>query len=227
MNYLNVLLARFNKLRTRERLLAIAAVAVILYFIVDVALLTGQKEKIKALRQQDEANKLELASVNKTAVEAEKKAVLVSEQLSRDRAVLIEFKKQIADADALLDQADATSFQVGALMKELLDTSHGMTLVSLKTLPTTIFYTPEIQTNASGKTDAIQPSEAHKAIYRHGVEVSVKSNYMVLLPYMEKLQKYPKRLFWSSAQLDVSAYPDAVLKLVVYSLSDQPSSSLR
>ena len=57
--------------------------------------------------------------------------------------------------------------------------------------------------------------------------VSVKGKYMALLSYMENMQNYPKRLFWSEAKLDVSAYPEAVLTLVIYSLSDQSSSPLR
>ena len=225
MNSLNELMARFNKLHLRERLLATAAVAAILYFIVDVAMLKTQQERIKDLQQLDKAHKTELASVNAALAEAEKKAVAVSEQVSRDRAILDMFKKQIADADALLEQSDTNTSQVGALLKKLLDANPGMTLVSLKTLPVTVFYSPEIKAGKDGK--AAEPMEAQRTVYRHGVEVSVKGDYLALLSYMENLQKYSERLFWSEAKLDASTYPDAVLKLVIYSLSDQASPSLR
>ena len=225
MNALNELMARFNKLRQRERLLAAVAVAAILYFIVDITMLKTQQEKIKDLQKQDEAHKMELASVNAALIEAEKKAVAVSEQASKDAIAIEGFKKQIAEADALLEQADATTSQVGALLKKLLDANPGMTLVSLKTLPTAVFYSPETKVGKDGK--AAEPVEVQRIIYRHGVEVSVKGDYLALLSYMENLQKYSKRLFWSEAKLDVSIYPDAVLKLVIYSLSDQPSPSLR
>lgn len=213
MNSLNVTIAKFAKLQPRERLLAVVVAAVVLYVIVDMALLGPQQKKIKDLQQLDQAHQTDLASINKILAEL----VISPNQMSRERATLDELKKQIADADAFFSQADATTSQVGALVRELLDASPGLTLVSLKTLPVARFYSPENKA----------ANEVQKTIYRHGVEVSVKGKYMSLLSYMENLQKYPKRLFWSDAALDVSVYPDAVLKLVIYSLSDQPLSSLR
>ena len=115
----------------------------------------------------------------------------------------------------------------GALIKELLSANPGLTLMSLKTLPAVVFYTPPQQVAVNGSEPQNIALKAQGSIYKSGVEVSVKGKYMALLSYMENMQNYPKRLFWSEAKLDVSAYPEAVLSLVIYSLSEQSSSPLR
>jgi MSHA biogenesis protein MshJ len=225
MKFIDQWIARFNKLALREQLLVVVAMAAVLYFAVDFALLGPQQKRTVRLLTQDQANKIELASISKTLAELGTPTAKQSDPLARDRALLEDLKKQIAEADAFLGQANATTPQVGALVREMLGASPGLTLVSLKTLPVTTFYTPR---NAPAGNDkpAANGAAPQTPIYRHGVEVSVKGNYLALLPYLENLQKYPKRLFWSEAKLDASAYPDAVLKVVIYTLSEQPSSPL-
>jgi MSHA biogenesis protein MshJ len=39
-------------------------------------------------------------------------------------------------------------------------------------------------------------------VYRHGVEVVLRGNYLALLPYLGKLQAYPRPLFWSDVSLE-------------------------
>ena len=56
-------------------------------------------------------------------------------------------------------------------------------------------------------------------LYRHGVEVTVRGNYLDMIDYMSALEAMPTRLFWGRAQLDVEAYPAARLTLTLYTLS--------
>ncbi len=224
MTALNVAISKFTKLKMLERVLVVVVVAITLYFIADIALLGPQQHKLKELQQLDKAHQAELASI-------EMNVSTRIEQTSTDQAALDELKKQIADVHAFFGPTDATTSEVGALLRKLLDTSPGLTLVSLKTLPVEPFFLSENKVNGNNKAGKeISPNETtefQKALYKHGVEVSVKGNYMALLTYMESLHKYPKRLFWAEASLDVNPYPNSVLKLVIYTLSDQPSTPLR
>jgi MSHA biogenesis protein MshJ len=219
------LMASFAKLHLRERLLVVVALAALLYFIVDVALLEPQQNKLKNLQQLDKAHQTELVAMNNALAGIEQAASKSAVPSANKRAALDELKKQIADVDTFFGLVDTTTSEMGALVKEVLNASPGLTLVSLSTLQTEPFYSPP-QSKAGGDNKAAM-EPAPKTIYKQGVAVSVKGNYLALLSYMENLQKYPKRLFWSDAKLDVSAYPDAVLKLDIYSLSAQPSSALR
>jgi MSHA biogenesis protein MshJ len=179
-----------------------------------------QQRKLADFRRLDKAHLEQLASI-------EKNLSLGNDQISKDRLVLEQLKKQMADFNAVLGQANNASSNVGSLLKELLGVTPGLKLVSLKTLHVAPFYTPEIKDTGTDKKAVPIDPKFQKMIYKHGVEISVKGNYAALLSYMENLQKYPKRLFWSEARLDVATHPDAVLKLVIYSLSDQSSAPLR
>lgn len=228
MKFLNDSIARFARWSMRERLLALAAVAAVLYFSADFALLGPQQKKIKAVRDLGQANTTELASINQVLAQMENAEVKARDPLARERATVAALKKQIADVDAFFGQADPTTSQIGALVRELLDANPKLTLVSLKTLSPTEFYSPANAAPASGNAakDVKDNREVPKTVYRHGVEVSIKGNYLALLAYLENLQKTPGRLFWSEARLDVSTYPESVLKVVIYTLSDQPSAPL-
>lgn len=229
MKFLNDSIARFARWSMRERLLALAAVAAVLYFSADFALLGPQQKKIKAVRDLGQANTTELASINQVLAQMENAEVKAREPLPRERATVAALKKQIADVDAFFGQADPTTSPLGALVRELLDANPKLSLVSLKTLSPTEFYSPANAAPASGNAAKGNKDnkEVPKTVYRHGVEVSIKGNYLALLAYLENLQKYPGRLFWSEARLDVSTYPESVLKVVIYTLSDQPSAPLR
>jgi MSHA biogenesis protein MshJ len=225
MNPLQRSLAKFLKLGLRERVLIVVVLALVLYFALDQALLKPQQYKIKQLQQLNSAHQTELALVNNALAEFEKKTPSGVDPSTINAAALDAIKKQIIDADALFGDVDATASQTGTLVKKLLDASPSLTLLSLNTLPTTPFFTveskPGASNNAAGSTPVLP-----KTIFSYGVEFSIKGNYMALLSYMENLRKYPKRLFWSNVNLDVETYPNAVLKMSVYSLSAQPNSPL-
>ena len=56
-------------------------------------------------------------------------------------------------------------------------------------------------------------------LYRHGVEVTVRGNYLDMVDYMSALDAMPTRMFWGRAQLDVETYPAARLTLTLHTLS--------
>jgi len=225
MKCLEASIVKFAGLDLRERILAVAATAVVLYFTVDLALLGPQQKQMVSLRLQDKTHQTELAGINKVLAALAATAPDVAAPSANDPATLDTLKKQIADADSIYRQLDSTTSQVGTLVEELLVASPELTLVSLKTLPVAPFQGLD---NKPGSGKPGEPGiDVAKTIYKHGVEVSIKGNYMALLAYMENLQNYPHALFWSEAKLDVPAHAEVVLRLVLYSLSRQPSSPLR
>jgi MSHA biogenesis protein MshJ len=56
-------------------------------------------------------------------------------------------------------------------------------------------------------------------LYRHGVEISVRGNYLDMIDYMTALESLPTQLFWGGARLDVEDYPTSRLTLTLYTLS--------
>jgi MSHA biogenesis protein MshJ len=75
---------------------------------------------------------------------------------------------------------------------------------------------------AAGQESADRPAVAPKAgslLYRHGVEISVRGNYLDMIDYMTALEGLPTQLFWGGARFEVEEYPTARLTLTLYTLS--------
>jgi MSHA biogenesis protein MshJ len=99
---------------------------------------------------------------------------------------------------------------------------------------------PDLKSEAAAKLAAIRKSVAENAanpaaaaasigtavapkpgslLYRHGVEITVRGNYLDMIDYMTALESLPTQLFWGGAKLEVEDYPTSRLTLTMYTLS--------
>ena len=90
-----------------------------------------------------------------------------------------------------------------------------------------MFYRPAAAPGAQPAASAPTPvTPPQLTLYKRGVEVAVKGKYPALLAYLQSLQRNPNRMFWSSVKLDVAAYPDETLRMIIYALSDRADAPL-
>lgn len=230
MDALKPWLARFDRMSLRERAGLFAATAAVLFFLVSVVLVVPVEARSKAHQQRMVAQQAELEAVRKEIRELS--VLLERDPNAPQRAQLEAIKGANAEADALLAQLDSAAPQAaGAVLRQVLAATPGLELVSLKTLPATVAFQSKPPAVAAAKpapaaaTPELAPRPP-RSIYRHGIEISIKGNYLALLPYLEKLQKHPGRLYWTDVSLEVQSYPVAVLKLTVYTLSGQANPRL-
>ena len=235
-------MARFDRLSLRDRAGLAAATAAVLYFGLSLLLVGPDEARSIALKKRIDAQKAELEAVRKDLRELS--GLLEHDPNAPQLAQLDGLKRTIAEADAMLAQLDSAGpHAAGSVLREVLGTTPGLELASLRTLPVTLAFqsksAPAAPANpapaaatkpAPGTKDAAPRPEIAvrppRSIYRHGVEISIKGNYLALLPYLEKLQSYSGHVYWADVSLDVQSYPVAVLKLSVYTLSGQASPRL-
>lgn len=241
-------MARFDRMNLRQRAGLVAATAAVLYFVLSLTLVGQNQARSNAHSKRIETQQAELEAVRKDIRALS--AALEHDPNAQQQAQLDGIKRTIVETDALLAQLDSAGAQAaGAVLRELLVAIPGLELVSLKTLPVTLAFqskpapvtpakpaaapakpVPAAATPAPGAKDAAPGPEMAprppRSIYRHGIEISIKGNYLALLPYLEKLQKYPGHLYWTDVSLEVQSYPLAVLKLNVYTLSGQANPRL-
>ena len=213
-------------------MLSLTAACCLIFFIIDTLVLTPQTKHFKnwtdqLASQQQESEKIAEQITRLSALLA--RTASPAEQARLDALVGL-----IAQADALLAEDDGGSLNLPALLKTMLQTTPGLQLMSLRTLPVLPLVPAPSDKAAlkpsppifSGKDNADRdppPTEVHQ----HGVEILIKGNYLALLPYMDALHRYPKRLFWTDAKLEVTAYPQALLRLTISTLSEQKVTPLR
>lgn len=212
---MNRLFQLFNKLGKRERFGVIAALLVAVYFVMEIAFLAPEQKQLKAAKADFAKLEGEVAALRNEMVVV--KAHLEKDPFAKDRAQLDSFKRVVDEANAFLAKVESDPKQVGAVLRQLIASTPGVTFVSLKTLPVTAI----IDSKGGGAKPV-----GTRTIYRRGIEVTIRGNYLALLPYLEKLQAMPTRVLWSDADLVVGTYPDAMLRLTVYTLSSQGEASI-
>lgn len=115
--------------------------------------------------------------------------------------------------------------RMAPLVDTILRANARLKLVSMRTLPVESMTALGAEPQAvSAPAPAPAPAAAGAAptpelLYRHGVEVTVRGNYLDMVDYMSALEAMPTRLFWGRAQLDVEEYPASRLTLTLYTLS--------
>jgi MSHA biogenesis protein MshJ len=246
-DFLKPWMNRFDRMNLRQRVGLAAAAAAVLYFVLSV-LLVGQGEARSKMHQQ------RIVAQNAELENARREILILSAAVEHDpnaqqQAQLDGIKRNITEAEALLTQFEGAAPAAGAILREVLAATPGTELLSLRTLPVTLAFQSKLTPVApatpaaspakpvaatampapAAKESAPNPEAAPRlprSIYRHGVELRILGNYLALLPYLEKLQQYPGRLYWGDVSLDVRSYPLAELKLSVYTLAGQANPRL-
>lgn len=215
MNRMHTALLRFQALSARERLLALLAAIIALTGLLDTIWLGPQRQTIRELTQQFEQHQSErntMAEVLSGPVHAVPDA---------DTAERDDLRLRVARAEAALGPS-ARLARLSDVLRSLLAARSGLVLVSLKTLaPQEIAKAPAPRAPQNSPVGVASQAPA-PALYQHGVEVTVRGTYPALLAYLENLQSQPKQIFWSKVQLDVQTYPQALLLLKLYTVSDRP-----
>ncbi|MEX2205331.1 MAG: hypothetical protein WEF50_03780 [Myxococcota bacterium] len=130
----------------------------------------------------------------------ERRLALEAEQIALD-ARLAEL------TDGLIPPTEMT----GAL-RELLRRAPGISLVKLEALaaePLFIDAEPE-------RPDQPKP---RPAVFKHAVVIELHGNYLSVLRYVQAVEALRWRFFWDSLDYDVDEYPNANVRLTLYSLS--------
>lgn len=140
------------------------------------------------------------------------------EQIAKLRAKLDDINARIA-AEERKFTAPA---QMQIVLQELLARNRSVSLVDLRTLPTSSL--AELRGDEAGvpKLAAAEPgaaADAARLVFRHGVELKVTGTYLDLLAYLGDLERLPTQLYWGALDLEVSEHPRVTMKLTVYTLS--------
>lgn len=230
------LMARVDALTLRERGLLFGAAATLIVFVGHVTVLGPIYREHDALRRQigQQQNNLmgmdgEIAAkVQAYQVDPDAPAREKLEAIRRETAAL-------GDSLLAMEHGLVPPERMAPLVDTILRANARLKLVSMRTLPVESMSSlagvagaqsggiaPAVAAAAApAESPAAAPGQAPSPalLYRHGVEVTVRGNYLDMVDYMSALEAMPTRLFWGRAQLDVEEYPASRLTLTLYTLS--------
>lgn len=209
--------ARLDALTLRERALVFAAAAAVIVFVAFYLGLKPMFARQDALRAQivQQQNHIE-------GLDAELRAKVEAAQVDPDAPARARIAAVRADTEALAGELRAMQHglvppgRMAPLVDAILRANGRLQLVSMRTLAAE----PVTGAQPAG-TGETAPAPA-ALLYRHGVEVTVRGNYLDMVAYMAALEAMPTRLFWGRAQLEAETWPSSRLTLNLYTLSLDP-----
>lgn len=214
--------ARIDALTLRERGLLFAAAAAVIVFVGHTMVLGPIYRAQDLLRDQ-----ISQQRNNMIGLDGEITAKVQAYQVDPDapaRARLQAVQQETAalgDSLLAMEHGLVPPERMAPLLDTILRANGRLKLVSMRTLPAEGVGAPAgadktAPAAAPARDAAAKPADL---LYRHGVEVTVRGNYLDMVDYMSAHEAMPTRLFWGRAQLDVEEYPASRLTLTLYTLS--------
>ncbi|WP_426073776.1 type II secretion system protein GspM [Janthinobacterium sp. DSP2-3-3] len=219
---------KIDALSVRERAMILGAGAALLIFIVFYLFISPQMARRKALAdtivQQQQAAAIIDGEV------AQKMAAHAGDPDQQDRIRLERIKQETQQMRHALQSTQnglVAPERVVPMLQQLLKQQARLQLVSLLTLPSGVMgqggHAPVAATPAPAPAAAAPaepaPVKAPALLYRHGVEVVLRGNYLDMVNYMDALEAMPAHVFWGKVNMKVEQYPSATLNLTLYTLS--------
>ncbi|HZV65464.1 MAG TPA: hypothetical protein VFG03_11220 [Telluria sp.] len=208
--------ARIDALTLRERGMVFGAGAAAIVFVGYHLMLSPLFAKQAGLRTQIAQQQNNIGGID--AEITQKLQAFAADPDASGRARLAAIKTDIeAMGNGLrtMQKGLVAPDRIVPLLELILKSNGRLRLLSMKTLPVSSLNDAAAKA-APDAAPIVKPSEL---LYRHGVELSVRGNYLDMVNYMSALEAMPTQLFWGKAQLEVEEYPNARLTLTLYTLS--------
>jgi len=200
----------------RERLLIFFSMLAFIFMVWNFVQSSFDKEK-EATRTQ-----LDSLVTQRAAIEAQMAATsqsllnnpntIKTEQIQQLQTDIRNLEIQLQNVSHNLIKAN----QLPLALQEVLQKTEELTLLGVNTLPT-----QELQFVVAQGAAAPADSENNAGVFQHSVELRVKGSFTQVLQLLISLERLPWRFYWQSLDYKVDQYPNAEVKLRVYTLSSE------
>jgi MSHA biogenesis protein MshJ len=225
--------ARLDAMTLRERAMVFAAASALIAFVAYSILLSPLFVRQKTLQTQIAQNQNNIGGIDDEIARKIDSFTLDPDVASRARLAALKAEvAALSDSLRAMQNGLVAPERMTPLLEKILRANGRLTLVGMKTLavvpmnegsydaalPAVASQAPQ----AAGQTAAPAAAPVSKPtnlLFRHGVELTLRGNYLDMVNYMNVLENMPTQLFWGKAALAVEEYPNARLTLTLYTLS--------
>ncbi len=213
---MNDLVAKFNALEVRERLLIAFAGAAILFFLVDSFFSAPLEMNARRLRTQiDDA--LEELEMEQVEIDELMIASESTEARPEDRGELL--TRQLRSAEEQIKQRLETYIppsRLPELLRDMLAGTDRLTLIAAQKIPPAPISPQEQESQPFG---IIQ--ESREGLFRHGLRLEFEGGFADTVAYLQRIEALPWRIFWAGVDYRVEAHPLARVVVEIYTLGKQ------
>jgi MSHA biogenesis protein MshJ len=217
------LAARINALTLRERVMVFTAGAAAIVFAAHAVALGPMLRKQAALRAQVSQQQNNLMGIDGEITQKVEAWQVDPDRPTRERLEQVKAESaRLAGDLRTMQKGLVPPERMAPLLETILRANGRLKLVSMKTLPAGAVADLEAVKPPAAPKEPAPAAKPQDLLYRHGVEVAVRGNYLDLVGYMGALEAMPTQLFWGRAELEVEEYPTSRLTLSLYTLSLDP-----
>ncbi|RYY76002.1 MAG: MSHA biogenesis protein MshJ [Gammaproteobacteria bacterium] len=199
----------------RERALIFVTIMAVIFMLWNFFQSTIDKKidetrtQIEALATQRSAIQTQITATTQSLLNSPNK--IKNEQILQLEEDIKKLESQLQNVSQNLIKAD----QLPLALQEVLQKADQLTLMEVNTLPA-----QELQfAPVDGSTAA--EGENNAGVYQHIVELRVKGSYSEIVQLLISLERLPWRFYWQGLDYKVDKYPEADIKLRVYTLSSE------
>lgn len=221
---------KFDALSVRERIMIFGASAALLIFMAFYLFIDPQLAKRKALADTIAQRQQAVAAIDNEV--AQRMAAHAGDPDQQDRIRLERIRQEVQQMRHALQSTQnglVAPERIVPMLQQLLKQQARLHLVSLATLPSGAMgqggHAAAISASAPAATPVAkspaesEPAKAPALLYRHGVEIVLRGNYLDMVNYMDAVEAMPAHVFWGKVNMQVEQYPNATLSLTLYTLS--------
>lgn len=213
--------AKVDAMSLRERAMIFAAVAFLLVSLVNTFLLDPMLLKQKSLSSQVIQQQEKMKEI-----QAQIEVILQARSTqgnSPQHQQIKRLKQELAAGAIFLNSNRENLVQpekMADLLRQVLSKNANLQLLALQTLPVTPLLDKENARLDTATVAAVAAAVAPESqIFKHGVEMTVRGNYLDLLQYLNTLERLPTQMYWGKVKMEVVQYPAVELTLTLYTLS--------
>jgi MSHA biogenesis protein MshJ len=199
----------------RERALIFFTIMAIIFMLWNFAQSTIDKKiddtraQIDTLVTQRAAIQTQITTTTQSLLNSPNK--IKNEQIVQLEEDIKKLEAQLQTVSQNLIKAD----QLPLALQEVLQKADQLTLMEVKTLPA-----QELEFSATdGSVSA--DGENNAGVFQHLVELRIKGDFNQIVQLLISLEHLPWRFYWQSLDYKVDQYPQAEIKLRVYTLSSE------
>jgi len=191
----------------RERIIIIAMLLALIFFLADLFLLGGlldkrsmQAESLASITRDTQATQFEIENLK-----ASETSLGGSNKQRRDS--YSQTLAQLSDTLAVITEGFIPASAMPVALEQILKSSKNLSLLSLENKPV------ELISGAGPDQNAY--------LYRHGVQMKMRGSYVASMAYLKKLEQLKWRIEWDTMTFTIEEYPQGLLTIDVYTYSNE------
>ena len=213
MSLLNQMQDKLDTLNPREKIMILVTGVILFPGLIDFVLLQPMRDDTTRMTRQTQMITERLTSTNQQQEELVKMiqddpAMELERRIEGTQSAITQAEQKLLEYTGSLIPPD----KMAGMLKSLLDESDSLTLLSLENLAAAPLFDPAQASPNSNTRDVF-------GLYRHGIKLQFKGDYMSSMNYVAALEKLPWKFYWRSFDYQVEQYPSALVTLNIYTLS--------